>query len=86
MTPAERNVAGLRCSQVLERLSEYVDGELTAAEAERVEAHVRGCDWCERFGGDFSALIVELRRRLGAPEALDEGVRGRLRERLAAGR
>lgn len=84
MTRAGREVAGLWCSDVLARLSEYVDGELAEAEVRAVEAHVSGCDWCERFGGEFSSLVAELRRKLSTPQRLDEDVRRRLRERLAA--
>lgn len=67
---AERTVAGLACSQVLERLSDYVDGELAADARAQVEAHLHGCDACTRFGGEFGALVKALRSRLGA--AADE--------------
>lgn len=83
MTPAERRVAGLWCSEVLTRLSEYVDGELSEDEVDAVHAHLRGCDWCERFGGEFSRLVGELRRRLAEAEPVGEDVRSRLRLRLA---
>lgn len=76
----ERTVAGLRCSEVMSRLSDYVDGELARDERTRVEEHVRGCDWCERFGGEFASAVKALRDRL--TRDLPDGARERLRRRL----
>lgn len=78
----DREVAGIRCSEVLEHLSEYLDGELDAEAVARIEAHLSGCDWCERFGKQFSTTVGELRRHLSEPAALDPEVAARLRERL----
>ena len=80
--PAERVVAGIRCSKVLEVLSELVDGELLQPERERVIAHLRGCDWCEKFGGRFTAVISSLRGTLRDAVPLRADVSSRLRERL----
>jgi anti-sigma factor RsiW len=79
--PDERIVAGLRCSVVMERLSDYVDGELAPDARAQVEAHVRGCDWCERFGGEFASAVRALRERLMTD--LPDGARERLRRRLS---
>ena len=57
----ERDVAGMRCSEVLALLSEYVDGELDSAVVERIEAHLRGCPNCEQFGKNFGSMIITLR-------------------------
>lgn len=66
----ERNVGGLRCSEVLAVLSEYVDGELTDSVAGKVESHLLGCPNCERFGRNFGAMVVSLRRESEqSPEA-----------------
>ncbi len=61
----ERTVAGLRCSEVLARLSDYIDGELDAADIKQVEEHLLGCPNCERFGKNFGSMVVSLR---SAPE------------------
>ena len=61
----DREVAGIRCGRVLELLSDYQDGELSPEDVTRVEGHLRGCDWCERFGRDFSTAVGRLRRQLG---------------------
>lgn len=82
----DRRVAGLSCREVLERLSDYVDGELAPGEVRRVDAHLRGCDQCERFGGAFGRLVAGLRNELAAAGPLDAEVAGRLRRRLEEGR
>ena len=84
MADSERMVGGLRCREVLERLSDYLDGDLGPAEVARVQDHVRGCDWCERFGGEFARQVAELRKELALPPPLDPERARRLHERLAA--
>ncbi len=78
----DRNVAGIRCSQVLAGLSDYLDGVLSALQVQQVEAHLRGCDWCERFGHEFSGVVRNLRIQLGAATPPREEVTRRLWERL----
>jgi anti-sigma factor RsiW len=78
----ERVVAGLRCSEVLAALSEYVDDALPLARREQIESHVKGCVSCEQFGGRFVRDVQLLRRRLAAPDALDSRLAERLRDRL----
>lgn len=56
----ERDVGGLRCSQVLEGLSAYVDGELAPEMVAKVEAHLEGCENCARFGAEFTAALGRL--------------------------
>lgn len=79
----DREVAGIRCHAVLEGLSSYLDDELDAETRARVEAHLKGCDWCERFGREMSGVVAGLRKQLAEDEAVDEGVAARLMERLA---
>lgn len=78
----ERNVGGLRCSEVLALLSEYVDGELDDSAVEKVESHLLGCPNCERFGRNFGSMVVALREesRRGPEAELD--VMARLLEQL----
>lgn len=78
----DREVAGIRCMQVLERLSDYLDGELPRAEVERIDAHLRGCDWCDRFGQRFGAVIARVREELGAPRPMPRASAERLAQRL----
>lgn len=82
-TPTERTVAGIRCSEVLAALSDFLDDELPGARRARIIDHLRGCDWCEHFGGRFSEVVESLRRELHAPAPIDSAIARRLRERLA---
>lgn len=82
----ERDVGGLTCSAVLERLGEYVDRELAAPEVARVEAHLRGCTVCERFGGRYGRTVHAARERLGAEHAVDDATFERVRAALGLGR
>ena len=79
MPDGQRLVAGVWCGDVLERLPDYVDGALDPAEVARVEAHLAGCDWCERFGGAYGATVKTLR---GPAPAAPTGLAERLAERL----
>jgi hypothetical protein len=75
----EREVGGLSCRAVLERLGDYVDGDLAPAETARVDGHLRGCSVCERFGGRYASVVNAARGRLGAPPALDRAELERIR-------
>jgi len=56
----DREVAGIRCLEVLARLSDYIDDELDPDVRARIDAHLAGCDWCERFGAGFSRALRSL--------------------------
>ncbi len=73
------SVGGISCAEVLELLSEFVDGELDSPVREKVEEHLRGCEACSRFGSDFKALLSVLRRNRARWATLPEGFRERLR-------
>lgn len=70
------------CNDTMERLSRYVDRELTDAEASQVQMHLKDCPPCERVF-DFQAEVKRLVRKEcctdDAPTRLREWVR-----RLAA--
>lgn len=68
----DRNVAGITCSAVLSVLSDYLDGEVSDALRAQVNAHLAGCDVCERFGGRFATTVGALRRHLAEPALSDE--------------
>ena len=82
MPDRDRRVAGVRCREVLADLSAYLDGELLPERRRHIEEHLKGCDWCERFGGEFSAVVTAFREALRQPAPPDPNVRRRLRERL----
>ena len=83
MSDPDRNVAGIRCREVLASLSDYLDGSLDEERVRQIRQHLEGCDWCERFGGQFARAIAALRRSLRTAGPLSESVRQRLRRRLA---
>ena len=58
----ERTVAGMRCSEVLALLSDFVDGELDSAVEKQVEGHLLGCPDCDRFGRNFGSMVIALRQ------------------------
>jgi anti-sigma factor RsiW len=74
----ERNVGGIRCSGVLALLAEYVDGSLDPVTVSQVAAHLAGCSVCDRFGGEYTALL-RAARQLARP--LDAGTEARLVDR-----
>lgn len=78
----ERDVAGLRCGEVLAEMSDFLDGDLGTARRAQIEAHLRGCDVCERFGGAFSAAIQALRQGGFQPSIEAPAAFERLRLRL----
>ncbi len=80
--PEDREVGGIRCSGVLTHLSSFVDGELEAVEVTQIEEHLRGCDWCRKFGGEYAGVVQRLQEKLSEPESLDEDVEDRLWQRL----
>ena len=83
MSDLDREIAGIRCRDVLERLSSYLDDELTEEETRQINRHLMGCDRCERFGGRFGEAVAALHRELRRAHTLDPEVAKRLRTRLS---
>jgi anti-sigma factor RsiW len=44
-----RRGRGLRCHEVIELVTNYLEGGLPPKEAARVEAHLSGCDGCTAY-------------------------------------
>ena len=78
----ERDLGGLTCGRVLAMLGDYVDGDLPGADRARVDAHLRECTVCERFGGRYAGVIRTVRARLGAAPAADPAQIERIRRAL----
>jgi anti-sigma factor (TIGR02949 family) len=75
-----REVGGLRCDEVLARLSAYVDGELDGPDRAQVRTHLAGCPECARFGAGFEGVLVALRE--SPKDAFDEGLMARLLDQI----
>jgi mycothiol system anti-sigma-R factor len=61
------------CEEVLLRLWEYLDEELSPEEVETVKAHLRSCSWCyPAYCCDraFLQLLARQRLRCTAPASL----------------
>jgi anti-sigma factor RsiW len=86
MTDLDRVVAGLRCRDVLDDLSEFIDGTLSADRLGQIRAHVAECRECEAFGGRFARIIEAARSELGAVPDVTPAIAERLRARLRAER
>ncbi len=83
MTPLKPSFhGGLWCTEVLELLPDLVAGEVGAEERAAVEAHLRACDACARFGGRYAGLLTALAE--AARQEPPAGVLERLRLRLRA--
>jgi anti-sigma factor (TIGR02949 family) len=55
----------MTCRELFERLSEYVDGELTQEICQEIRRHLDGCDPCVNFAMTLQAT-ANLCRRLPA--------------------
>ena len=42
---------------ILDQLSEYLDGSLSAAEAERMQQHLDGCERCQAFYRTLGTVV-----------------------------
>ncbi|MGE0862348.1 MAG: anti-sigma factor [Vicinamibacterales bacterium] len=84
MRPIEREVAGLKCSEVLADLSRYLDGDLTSGRRLQIEAHVSECQACATFGQAFGGMIDLVRARLGEPEPVPAEIAARLKTALGS--
>jgi anti-sigma factor (TIGR02949 family) len=78
-----RGPAPIDCAEVMERLYEYIDGELDAPDlVERIRAHLEACERCYphyRFEKAFLRFLAEQRVR-GVPPELRRRVFERILE------
>ena len=84
MRPTEREVAGLKCSDVMVELSGYLEGDLAPERAAQIEGHVSQCQACAAFGEGFGRMVEAVRTRLSEPEPVPADVEARLRAALGS--
>ena len=77
-TPARRE----RCRALLERVSRYVDGDVTAAERRAVLAHIRRCPCCQAMAEGLKQTVSVCRDVSSA--RLPAAVRARAKARVIA--
>jgi anti-sigma factor (TIGR02949 family) len=73
----------LTCEETFERLDDYLDRELDAAERRRVDEHLAVCDVCTaeyRFEATVLDALRDRLRRVRVPEAVRVRLLTRLRE------
>jgi anti-sigma factor RsiW len=72
----------LTCAEIVELVTEYIEGGLTPAERERFEEHLGFCDWCVTYVEQMRKTIEatgQLREEdidSGLQDALVEAFRG----------
>jgi len=69
------------CRQLLNSLSDYVDGDLPQELCDEVELHMKDCDNC-RIVVDTLSKTISLYQTSSEPAAVPEEVRQRLFHRL----
>ena len=52
------------CEEMLRRLDDYLDRELTPAEVRRVEEHLQDCEACAREFGFEASVVRSVREKL----------------------
>ena len=68
-------VRDLTCKELVELVTEYLEGGLTAAERERFEEHLGFCDWCVTYLEQMRQTIRAVGRLKGedlSPELQDK--------------
>jgi anti-sigma factor RsiW len=45
----ESNLKDLTCRELVELVTDYFEGALSAADRERFEQHIAKCDWCKIY-------------------------------------
>jgi anti-sigma factor (TIGR02949 family) len=59
------------CEEMLRRLDDYLDRELTPDETRRVEEHLKDCEACAREFGFEASVISAVRAKLREVEVPD---------------
>jgi anti-sigma factor (TIGR02949 family) len=71
----------MKCREMLQHLSDYIDRDLDAALCQHIDSHMKGCKPCIAFINTLRKTVGVLKRQPRA--ALPAGLRSRLRKRLA---
>jgi anti-sigma factor (TIGR02949 family) len=69
-----RTRRGMTCHDVAARVTEYLDGALSATDRRRFEAHLEECEDCRAYVAQFAHTlnaIAALRADDAAPDGLD---------------
>lgn len=81
MTDRSRAEADLRCVEVAEALTDYLEGSVDEEQRRRIDSHLAGCPGCTAAIDQFRA-VIDLSGRLTAADVAS--IDPMLRDRLAA--
>ncbi len=62
----------LKCKQISERASEYIDGNMSMGQRFQFRLHLMMCQHCQRFVKNFNTGIVMIQRLRKVPECRPE--------------
>jgi len=64
----------MTCREVVELMTDYMEGALTAAERDRFETHIAGCDGCREYLAQMrtTASLVGKLAALPVPTDLEQ--------------
>jgi len=62
-----RMFAQISCLEILEELSDYVEGFSLPARAKQIDEHLAQCDNCRAFGDHFTSTLARFRETMKRP-------------------
>ena len=88
MKNENENNAPATCREVIEVLSDYIEGDLSPEDAEALERHMADCPPCERFLRNLETSIDWTRRMNDAdvPREVMDRLRGFLKTKVGKSR
>lgn len=57
----------MKCREVVELMTDYLEGVLPSHDRERFEQHIAGCDGCRAYLAQLRATLLAMRRFEEAP-------------------
>jgi anti-sigma factor RsiW len=57
-----RPVREMGCQELVEAITDYLEGTLPLADVERFQAHLGECDGCQRYLAQMRAMVAALGR------------------------
>jgi len=82
----ERHIIEIGCEEVIQQISNYIDGEISPELRARMEEHIRGCKHCAAIldGTSNTLHLLADGRAFDRMFELPAGFSERLRQRLTA--
>ena len=78
--------AGRNCRDLVTAISDYIDGDLTAARCRDLESHLHACPCCERFADSLKRAVAlcQAAGETRLPVAVQRRARARITKLLTA--